>query len=186
MYTITKHDLTGKTYISLCLLNPIPITQPAVVSTKVPWCALVSTFNSLTFPYNKEMCRLSKLRMTLLACFIVVCWFFFKINFLVKFFQEYHQSVKQFGSRSGPTLCRAWSGSNCLRRLSAEMALVGKELRINEVLYVKGRSGMANYVNRDQTAPSGVVPSEFTLFSQTWWAIFWVCVAYYFWRTGCQ
>ena len=47
------------------------------------------------------------------------------------------------------------------------MALVGKELRINEVLYVKGRSGMANYVNRDQTAPSGVVPSEFTLFSQT-------------------
>ena len=47
------------------------------------------------------------------------------------------------------------------------MALVGKELQINEVLYVKGSSRMANYVNRDQTAPSGVVPSEFTLFSQT-------------------
>ena len=31
----------------------------------------------------------------------------FKINFSEKFFQEYHQSVKQFGSRSGPTKCRA-------------------------------------------------------------------------------
>ena len=31
----------------------------------------------------------------------------FKINFLEKFFQEYYQSVKQFGSRSGPTFCRA-------------------------------------------------------------------------------
>ena len=35
----------------------------------------------------------------------------FKINLLEKLFQEYHQSVNQFGSRSGPTLCRAWSGS---------------------------------------------------------------------------
>ena len=35
--------------------------------------------------------------------------FFFKINFLFlkKFFQEYHQSIKQLGPRSGPTLCRA-------------------------------------------------------------------------------
>ena len=36
---------------------------------------------------------------------------FFKIDFFKKFFQEYHQSVKQFGSRSGPTFCPAWSGS---------------------------------------------------------------------------
>ena len=33
--------------------------------------------------------------------------FFFKNNFFEKFFQEYHQSVKQFGSRSGPTFCGA-------------------------------------------------------------------------------
>ena len=31
----------------------------------------------------------------------------FKINFFEKFFQEYHQNVKQFGSRSGPTFRRA-------------------------------------------------------------------------------
>ena len=34
------------------------------------------------------------------------CWlliFLFKINFFENFFQEYHQSVKQFKTRSGPT-----------------------------------------------------------------------------------
>ena len=30
---------------------------------------------------------------------------FFKINFFEKLFREYHQSVKQFGFRSGPTYC---------------------------------------------------------------------------------
>ena len=33
--------------------------------------------------------------------------FFFKINCFEKFFWEYHQSVKQFGSRSGLMFCRA-------------------------------------------------------------------------------
>ena len=33
--------------------------------------------------------------------------FFFKINFLKKFFQEYHQNVKQFGPKSGPMIHRA-------------------------------------------------------------------------------
>ena len=32
---------------------------------------------------------------------------FFIINFFEKFFQEHYQSVKQFGSRSGPMFC--WS-----------------------------------------------------------------------------
>ena len=36
---------------------------------------------------------------------------FFKINFFKKLFREYHQNVKQFGPRSGPSLCRARSGS---------------------------------------------------------------------------
>ena len=31
----------------------------------------------------------------------------FKFHFFEKFFQEYHQSVKLFGSRSGLTLCWA-------------------------------------------------------------------------------
>ena len=41
------------------------------------------------------------------ACFFVVCGFFFKINFFKNIFQENHQSVKQFGSRSGPMFCWA-------------------------------------------------------------------------------
>ena len=44
---------------------------------------------------------------------------FFNINFFQKSFQEYHQSVEQYGSRSGPTFCRALSGSK-LQKLSAD------------------------------------------------------------------
>ena len=49
------------------------------------------------------------------SCFFVVCWFFFKINFFEKFFQERHLSVKQIGSREnvGPDL-----GPICLQMLS--------------------------------------------------------------------
>ena len=36
--------------------------------------------------------------------------FFLKINFFKKLFQEYYQSVKQFGSRSGPTFCQVLGG----------------------------------------------------------------------------
>ena len=36
------------------------------------------------------------------------------------FFQEYHQSVKQFGPRSDPTKCWHGLGPNCLQRLSAD------------------------------------------------------------------
>ena len=42
---------------------------------------------------------------------------FFKINLFKKFFQEYYQSVKQFGSRSGPTDCRSWSGSKLFAKV---------------------------------------------------------------------
>ena len=40
---------------------------------------------------------------------------FFEIIFFFKFFHEYHQCVKQFGVRSGRTLC-----PNCLQMLSAD------------------------------------------------------------------
>ena len=54
--------------------------------------------------------------------FLVICWFFFKINFFEKFFQEYHQSVKQFGSRSG-----IWT-LNCLwKSLADEISCTGKK-----------------------------------------------------------
>ena len=40
------------------------------------------------------------------ACFLSVD-FFLNLLFQKKICQEYHQTVKQFGSRSGPTFCRA-------------------------------------------------------------------------------
>ena len=63
-------------------------------------------------------------------------WFFFLINFFQKkkkkkCFQEYHQSVKQFGARSGPTFCWAWSGSKLFAKVMSrwqKSPLVGKEL----------------------------------------------------------
>ena len=45
---------------------------------------------------------------------------FFQSHFFLKFFQEYHQGVKQFESRSGPTFVGPDLGSNCLPRLSAD------------------------------------------------------------------
>ena len=45
---------------------------------------------------------------------------FFQNHLFKKFFQEYHQSVKQFGSRSGPTFVGPDLSPNCLQRLSAE------------------------------------------------------------------
>ena len=45
------------------------------------------------------------------ADFLLSVLIFFKIHFFEKFFQEYHQSVKQLGTRPGPTFCRAWSES---------------------------------------------------------------------------
>ena len=43
--------------------------------------------------------------------------FFQNQFFFEKFFQEYHQSVKQIESRSGPTLCWAWSGSTLFAKV---------------------------------------------------------------------
>ena len=62
--------------------------------------------------YILALCPLGKC-----SCLFVICWFFSKSTFFEKFFQKYQQSVKQFGSRSGPTFCRVWSGS----KLSAKV-----------------------------------------------------------------
>ena len=65
------------------------------------------------------------------AYIFVICNFFFKINFFEKFFQEYHQSVKQFRTWSGPTLYRARSGSKLFAKVISrgqKLPLAGKEL----------------------------------------------------------
>ena len=52
-----------------------------------------------------------------------ISWFccclltFFKINFFKKFFHKHYQSVKKFGSRSGPTICWSWSGSKLFAKV---------------------------------------------------------------------
>ena len=46
--------------------------------------------------------------------------FFFKMKLFPKIFQKRHQGVKQFGSRSGPTLVGPEFGPNCLQRFSAD------------------------------------------------------------------
>ena len=53
------------------------------------------------------------------SCFFVICCFF-QNQLFEKFFQEYHQSVKQFGPRSGTTFVGPDLGPICLQRLSAD------------------------------------------------------------------
>ena len=50
-------------------------------------------------------------------CHLLIFYIFIKINFFETFFQKYHQSVKYFGSRSGPTFCLAWSGSKLFAKI---------------------------------------------------------------------
>ena len=45
---------------------------------------------------------------------------FFKIEIFKKNFQEYHRSIKQFGSKSGRHFVGPDLGPNCLQRLSAD------------------------------------------------------------------
>ena len=66
------------------------------------------------------LCLLGKFFM-LFCCLLI----FFKINFFEEFFQKYHQSVKQFGSRSGPTFVSPDLGSNCLQRHEQTTQLSG-------------------------------------------------------------
>ena len=61
-------------------------------------------------------------RLGYFSCFLSSADFFFKMNFFGNFFQEYHQSVKQFASRSMPTCFRAG-----LQRYQ-QTTLGGKEL----------------------------------------------------------
>ena len=65
----------------------------------------------------------------LLLMFLLLSAVFFKINFFKKLFQKHYQNVKRFGSRSGPTFCRAWSRSKLFAKIMSRRQnslLVGK------------------------------------------------------------
>ena len=51
-----------------------------------------------------------------------------------KIFQEYNQSVKQFGLRPDQARSIVWPGPgpNCSQRLTADNSIVGKELKFEE------------------------------------------------------
>ena len=53
----------------------------------------------------------------------------FSKSFFFKFFQDYCQSVKKFGSRSGRAFCQARSGSKTVCKGFQQTTLIGKELR---------------------------------------------------------
>ena len=57
------------------------------------------------------MKQTNKSMMEKFACFFFVCRFLFQDELFKTFFQEYHQSVRQFGSISGWTFCQAFSVS---------------------------------------------------------------------------
>ena len=73
--------------------------------------AIVTIFDEIWFTYwHLTHCILA---------FLSSADFFFKINFLKKFFQKYHQNVKQFGPWSGPTILWAWSGSKLFAKVNS-------------------------------------------------------------------
>ena len=70
-----------------------------------------------TLPAWKRLPTLTLCMLGNFACFFVICGFCFKSTFSKKIFQEYHQSVKQFGSRSVLMFCWARSGSKLFAKV---------------------------------------------------------------------
>ena len=56
---------------------------------------------------SSDMYQDWKMLYVLSSAVVVFFLFFFKINFFENVFQKCHPSVKEFGSRSGPTFSRA-------------------------------------------------------------------------------
>ena len=59
----------------------------------------------------------------------IYCLLIFQNHFFKKFFQEYHQSDKQFGSRSGPAFFFFFASSGC--KGYHQTTLVGKEIELS-------------------------------------------------------
>ena len=66
------------------------------------------------------------------SCFCCRLLTYYKIDFLKKILQGHYKSVKQFGSRSGPTFCLSWSGSKLFAKVFSrpqKSLLARKELQ---------------------------------------------------------
>ena len=97
----------------------------------------------------------------LLTFFIFGCLliFFSKFIFFKNFFQEYHQSVKQFGSRLGRHFVGPDLGPNCLQKLSADdhRRHIAKES-------FRNATRVSNMLDTDQARPVVLVYSGSKLF----------------------
>ena len=98
--------------------------------TLTKWIYLLSLHKVLPIIWKKT--QLFASRANFLA-FAAVCWLFSKINFQ-KIISEHYQSVKLFGTRSGPRKSCPGLGPNCcigyLSRLQkSQIALIMKKLQ---------------------------------------------------------
>ena len=96
-------------------------------------------------------------------------WIVFNFSFFFKkIFQEYHQSVKQFGSRSGPTgptFCPAWSGSKLFAKVISRQQkspLAGKELMQTNWLSNKMKQtlDLIHLCNKINVIPSAIIKNH--------------------------
>ena len=121
---------------------------------------------------------------------------FFKIIFFKKFFHEHYQNVKQFGSRSEPTLCRSWSGSNLFAKIISRQLkspIARKELKLSFFSYFRvGEAhgtdtcfGSFFYFHISFLSGKWIIyVQELQIFSRLvsqsdpcskkWWVIFWI------------
>ena len=106
---LEKRDrMRGLPSILSVRLEPVATQSQGQHSTTEPLRSHLSYDITITL---KSHCTLQTVK-TQMKCHInhfslADCFFFQNQLFFEKFFQEYHQSVKQFGYRSGPTFCWA-------------------------------------------------------------------------------
>ena len=108
--TEQKHKRSTSLFQPLSIYKSFLICEPFLIN-----CGSLIFYFLLAFT--------SSLILILMACWVIFHIFFdrlltfFKIIFFKKFLQESFQSVKWFGSRAGPTECRAWSGSKLFAKI---------------------------------------------------------------------
>ena len=85
---IDSHDMSSK-----CMLD---FSVPVNINTAMNFCCIYATITisklltcvCVSWPYKRGTSGTSRLLLTLVifSCFLVICCFFFKINFFEKFF----------------------------------------------------------------------------------------------------
>ena len=121
-YILRGHDRTGFWVVMTTCIFWVRESH-AVAPITTSWkCLHVYTYSNefaMKPPTVRNLIAVSPNSLSLRTCLHVGYFFmlllpspdFFKINFLIKLFQEYFQSAKRFDSRSRPTFYWSWSES---------------------------------------------------------------------------